>query len=132
MGTSALLTIYDKSNGVYHNHFIRRDGLLVLRYLRIKFLICKSIKSLTKAINKYMKENPGMIDLETSNQPYPEKKYWPYIEYSMNVETADNTTHRYFNNAWDISPIFETMEKSLELAKGQRKEWINKHVHYAK
>ena len=79
-----------------------------------------------------MKENPGMIDLETSNQPYPEKKYWPYIEYSMNVETADNTTYRNFNNAWDISPIFETMEKSLELAKGQRKKWINKHIHYAK
>ena len=78
-----------------------------------------------------MKENPGMINLETSEKPYPEKKYWPYIEYSMIVETADNTTQWNFNNAWDISPIFETMEKSLELAKGQRKEWINKHTHYA-
>ena len=70
------------------------------------------------------------IDLEESNEPYPAKKYWPFIEYSMTVETIDNTTKSYFNHLWKISPIFETMEKSLELAKGQRKRWLEKHIHY--
>jgi hypothetical protein len=130
MGTRALLTIYDKNMGIYYSYFINSDGLVVLKLLRVKFQICKSIKALTKVINKYMKKNPGIIDLEESSKPYPEKNYWPFIEYSMTVETVDNTTERQFNDLWKISPIFETMEKSLELAKGQRKRWLEKHIHY--
>tara|TARA_B100000886_G_C20400318_1_gene482258 strand:+ start:461 stop:859 length:399 start_codon:yes stop_codon:yes gene_type:complete len=130
MGIRALLTIYNQNTGIYYKYLIQRDGLVVLKLLRVKFQICKSIKALTKVINKYMVQNPGVIDLEESNEPYPEKKYWPFIEYSMTVETIDNTTERQFNDLWKISPIFETMEKSLELAKGQRKHWLEKHIHY--
>ena len=130
MGTRALLTIYDQNTGIYYRYFIQRDGLVVLKLLRVKFQICKSIKALTKVINKYMVQNPGVIDLEESYEPYPEKKYWPFIEYSMNVETIDNTTETQFNELWKISPIFETMEKSFALAKGQRKRWLEKHIHH--
>ncbi len=130
MGTRALLTIFDINTGIYYSYFINSDGLLVLKLLRVKFQICKSIKALTKVMNNYMKKNPGIIYLEESSEPYPEKNYWPFIEYSMTVETIDNTTERQFNDLWKISPIFETMEKSLELAKGQRKRWLEKHIHY--
>ena len=78
-----------------------------------------------------MDNNPGVIDLEESTKPYPEKKYWPYIEYSMNVEMVDNSNNRYYNQFWKISPIYETMEKSLELAKSQRARWIEKHIYYS-
>ncbi len=130
MGTRALLTIYDRNTGIYYSYFINSDGLVVLKLLRVKFQICKSIKALTKVMNNYIAKNPDIIDLEESNEPYPAKKYWPYIEYSMTVETIDNTTKSYFNHLWKISPIFETMKKSLELAKGQRKSWLEKHIHY--
>jgi len=131
MGTRALLTIYDQNTGIYYSYFIQIDGLVVLKLLRVKFQICKSIKALTKTIKKYMDNNPGVIDLEESTKPYPEKKYWPHIEYSMNVEMVDNSNNRYYNQFWKISPIYETMEKSLELAKSQRARWIEKHIYYS-
>jgi hypothetical protein len=131
MGTRTLLTIYDQNTGIYYSYFIQSNGLVVLKLLRVKFQVCKSIKSLTKVISRYMDKNPGVIDLKESNEPYPEKKYWPFIEYSMTVETIDNTNKKNFNDLWKISPIFETMEKSLKLAKGQRERWIEKHIHYS-
>ena len=45
------------------------------------------------------------IELETKNEPYSKKEYWPFIEYSMDVEIIDNTNKRHFNNFWKISQL---------------------------
>ena len=129
MGTKALLTIYDRNTGIYYSYLIISDGLKVLKFFRVVFQTCKSIKAITKTINKYIEKNPDLIELEELDEPYPEKKYWPVIEYSMKVKTIDNSNKFHINHLWEISPIYETMQRSLELVEGQKMDWVCKHIY---
>ncbi len=129
MGTRALLTIYNRNTGIYYKYIIKCDGLAILRLLRVKLQICRSIKAITKVLYNSMKYNTYFDLIEASDEPYPKKDYWPFIEYSMLVETIDNSNERQLNEMWEINPIYKTMEKSLELAKGQKESVITKHIH---
>ena len=128
MGIRALLTIYDRNTGLYYKYIIRSDGLVNLRLFRVKFQICRSIKGVFKVLYNSMKYNEYFELIEVSDEQYSKEDYWPFIEYSMVVEIIDNSNKTQLNEVWEISPILETMEKSLELAKGQKEKVITKHI----